>query len=178
MLKMERFFTFLGFMRRREAALPSYPQAWVWEEYQAQHTQTKAELAQLYKPYIPMAWVWCHYRAEFPQTSEEKWLTVTPRPSAWVWTAYQDRLSQSDAERIALNAYPIPMGWVWSYYRGVLPQSSLEKEQADRLVRFNDSVVKFRKKPQQFYPQHIAASLAVGFTGLVLLFQAVVMNSL
>ena len=178
MLKMERFFSFFAFMRRHSNASLSYPQAWVWQEYQARFTQTDFDLVMLNQPPITMAWIWCHYRAEFLQTAEEQWLVKTPGPSAWVWTAYRDKLFQSDAEHAALNAPPVPMGWVWSYYRSELSQSSLEKEQLGRLARSNNTVVEFPRKPSQFYPQHIAASLAVGFTGLVLLFQAVVMNSL
>lgn len=174
MLNIWRLFTFLGLARPKPVASPLLPsQAWVWTEYQASLPQADIELQDLRSLPMPMAWVWSHYRCELPQTEREKYLLNMPEPTAWTWTEYKASLSQSEAELAQLNALPAPMAWIWSLYRGTLPQTEEERLQANMLAPLNDVVVIFRK-PAHVFPAQLAASMVAGFTGLMLLFQAVV----
>ena len=173
MLKIGRLFNFFGFIRPKPIETPLLPQAWVWTEYQASLPQSDIEYADLNALPMPMAWVWSRYCCELPQTEREKYLANMPKPTAWLWTEYRASLPQSEAERAELNAPPAPMTWVWSQYRRELSQTEEEKLQAEMLARLNDVVIVLRK-PAYAFPTQLAASMVAGFTGLVLLFQAVV----
>ncbi len=177
MLKIERLFAFFTLRKPKPKEPPLLPQAWVWTEYKAALPQADFELTDSHRRPVPMAWVWRHYRGEMPQTAEEKQLLALPKPTAWVWAHYKASLPQTAAEREELTRPPTPMAWVWSQYRGALPQSEDEKQMAAMLARRNDNVVMLRQRAPIF-PNELAASIAVGFTGLILLLQAAVLNGL
>jgi hypothetical protein len=102
---------------------------------------------------------------------------IAPIVLAWVWNDYRSELPQTKSEAEELIKPPTPMAWVWCYYRGELQQTAVEKLLADQLGR-NHNIVVILRRPAQFYPSQIAASLAAGFIGFTLLGQAVAMSIL